>query len=34
VVLTDPDSARDVIPNFNTDVSDTLYPRYSGGEKR
>jgi len=31
VVLTDPDTVRDVIHNFNRDGFDALYPRYRGG---
>ena len=31
VVVTDPDTVREVIHNFNRDGFDALYPRYKGG---
>jgi transposase len=31
VVLTDPDTVREVIHNFNRHGFDSLYPRYRGG---
>lgn len=33
VVFTDPDTAREVIHNFNRDGFDALYPRYAGGRR-
>jgi len=34
VVFSDPDTAREVIHNFNRDGFDALYPRYRGGRPR